>query len=1186
MRRASIILGALALFTSSAFGAITLESGCSASTDQVTTVTCTTGALSVGDAILVDVTYFGGTITSYTDNSSSLTPISGSLATSTQTYGTGNDSVFYLQNAAAGTHTITITFSTATGFPSLVVNGMRGVDTTQAIESFSLTNGASNGTILTASAISTVTANAAIVAFGQVANGSATISAGSGYTISPFTPGINAQSEYAVQATAGSYTPTFGVSGATGSGWEANAIGLKLAPVSGSLTASSSTILQNTTGNVINLTCTGCTWSPGTPGTPTFTVTGSGVAITAQQVLTSTTATVTLSAGIPVGPLAINDPVTGNSAILSIVPFTACTASDAFTGSGPLNTANWTQTTATTNVSALDQISGSAIPATASTQGMAIWKGSSCSPPADQYSQVTLTGAITLPNSTTGPMVRASASGNGYIWNLSSQSIETLNTPLVRTRQVAQNCNASTPVVGSTYMLVARGVWFYAYQDGVLKCKGGDGQYTSGSPGFQVDRTSGGTTDAAGSFSAGSSTLFPPTFSYNTGTYGFSPVVTIASVNNAKICYTLDGSPPTAPLAGTCSGGTTQTYSSALTISTGETLNAITTTFGLTNSPVTSATYAIRTGAAKTWYVDAAIGGTRFSTNQTAGLCDGTVDSAPVGTTPNQHCAFSDARMLWQDGSASDGSTFPGWGWIGAGGDTYIVKGSIADGVTYRVGWATGSNACDSSGCWGMVADATGSGAPPFVSGSPTNHTKFLGGNFASCTAQTARTQLHGGWSVGDVINFTEGVSYVDAACLDITDFSACSSNGVHQCAAGTDDFATLGIIIDNLSTNDTISHVRLHGLKAGIEGSTGDNVTMTDLQILGNSNSGWNADLGNGSTGVGHLNVTNFNISWNGCAEEYPIVDALPYQDCTDANYNGGYGDGWGTTTVQSAPPGWQVHFDQGIASYNTQDGLDALHISGPGSSVIHSRVLAYGNMGQQLKVGGAAATIQNSLINGNCEAMGQGTSWFPGSTGLTGLPTGWNSNLSLFCRAGGTAILVNTTPGDPLVFQNNTVFDSNSIGLEVEYATPDIGSTNTILYDNNICVSFLNVGSGSQSNCIFSSIDGNMFTNPGASWTNNSYWNPKVSCPQTGETHAICTDPKLVDETYHPLDYGNMTPTSSSPLVGAGVFLLSVPLDYNGVVRPNPPSIGALEFAGASQNIILTIGGKVVFSGNVVIR
>ncbi len=189
-----------------------------------------------------------------------------------------------------------------------------------------------------------------------------------------------------------------------------------------------------------------------------------------------------------------------------------------------------------------------------------------------------------------------------------------------------------------------------------------------------------------------------------------------------------------------------------------------------------------------------------------------------------------------------------------------------------------------------------------------------------------------------------------------------------------------------------------------------------------------------------------------------------FPYGDCTDQS-SGGYGDGFGTATTASAAPGWQVHFDQGTASYNTQDGLDALHISGPGSTMTDTRVLAFGNEGQQLKVGGATATIQNSVIVGNCEAMS--------TQAIPGTPAGFGTKLLDPCRAGNTAILINVTPGDPATFQDNTVYDAGAIGLEVEYATNDSGPTNTLKYNNNIFIGFFNAGSQANATPIYSNTD-----------------------------------------------------------------------------------------------------------------
>ncbi len=563
-------------------------------------------------------------------------------------------------------------------------------------------------------------------------------------------------------------------------------------------------------------------------------------------------------------------------------------------------------------------------------------------------------------------------------------------------------------------------------------------------------------------------------------------------------------------------------------------------------------------GPGNTWYVRPD-GGTRYSSNATTGQCDGLGDAPYPGTGTNQHCAFNDVRYLWSDGSYTYGTSMPGWGWVIAGGDTVIIRGSIGTGVSYRVGWNSATSYCDSTGCWGITGSPGASGAPAPPSGTATQHTRILGENYGACTSQSARTQLHGGWGTGAVLTLT-GSSYVDVACLDITDFSncgkdtdtvSCESNGTI-----TQDFANIGIELNNTSTNITLNDIRIHGMAAdGMLGAPGDGFVATDLYILGNADAGWNTDDSSGTTGVGSLLVQNFNISWNGCVEEYPIVDPLPYFSCTDQS-SGGYGDGFGTATVASPAPGWQVHFDNGIASYNTQDGLDALHVSGPGSSMTDTRVLAFGNQGNQLKVGGATATIQNSVIIGNCEAMS--------TQAIPGTPTGFGSKLADACRAGNTGILINVTPGDPGTFQNNTLFEAGAIGLEVEYASGTPDPTDTLLYNNNIFVGFLNAGSNSYPTPIYSNTDLNMLTNSGASWTNNATFGARNNwtCPAAGESKAICTDPGLVDETYHPYGYGNMAPASStSAVVGAGVAVPSITVDYTGAKRPNPPSIGAYE-------------------------
>jgi hypothetical protein len=561
----------------------------------------------------------------------------------------------------------------------------------------------------------------------------------------------------------------------------------------------------------------------------------------------------------------------------------------------------------------------------------------------------------------------------------------------------------------------------------------------------------------------------------------------------------------------------------------------------------------------KTWYVRTD-GGTRYSSNMTSGQCDGQGDMPYPGIGTNQHCAFNDVRWLWQDGSYPTGS-FPSYGWVISGGDTVLIRGSIANGVSWRIGWNNSSGALDPNGLYyGLVGDQYDSFMPLPPSGTASQHTRILGENYASCASQNARTQLHGGWSVYAVLDLT-GASYVDVGCVDITDFSNCGESAdTVSCTDGVNDFALLGIAFSNSSNHITLTDVRVHGLSSdGIYGATGDGFVGTDLAIVGNADAGWNADDGSGTTGVGSFLMQNFEISWNGCVEEYPIVDPVPYFSCTDGG-SGGYGDGFGTATVDSAAPGWQVRFDQGIVSYNTQDGLDGAHVNGPGSTMTATRILAFGNQGQQIKTGGATATIQNSVIVGNCEAMT--------TQAIPGTPSGFGSRLAQPCRANNVAVMLNVSPGNPVTFQGNTLYTAGTIGLEVEYWTSDTGSGNTASYNDNVFVGFLNQANGENPGPIFGTGGLQMLQNPGSSWTNNATLGPRGTCPANGETNAICGDPGLADETYHPYGYGNMSPAAnSSPVIGAGVAVAGLAMDFTGQNRSNPPTIGAYDSPGTGS-------------------
>jgi hypothetical protein len=182
-------------------------------------------------------------------------------------------------------------------------------------------------------------------------------------------------------------------------------------------------------------------------------------------------------------------------------------------------------------------------------------------------------------------------------------------------------------------------------------------------------------------------------------------------------------------------------------------------------------------------------------------------------------------------------------------------------------------------------------------------------------------------------------------------------------------------------------------------------------------------------------------------------------------------------------------------------------------------THALAFGNMGQQIKVGGATATITDSYIVGNCRAM---------SNAIPGTPPRYNARLDLFCRAGDTAVLINVPDAQPAIFQRNVLYSDNHVALEIEYPG-DPTSNAAIRYDDNIFIGFPN-SDGENPSPIYSNTDLKMFTNPGASFSNNVTYHAKSSwrCPSTRlhEVAGSCGDPHLKDETWHAYGYGDDSP------------------------------------------------------------
>jgi hypothetical protein len=552
---------------------------------------------------------------------------------------------------------------------------------------------------------------------------------------------------------------------------------------------------------------------------------------------------------------------------------------------------------------------------------------------------------------------------------------------------------------------------------------------------------------------------------------------------------------------------------------------------------------------ATTWYVRSD-GGTRYSAVKPLGQCNGQANAPYPGSGVNRACAFKDVRYLWADGEHTTTAGFPKWGWVGKGGDTYVIDCPTDCRVGYD-GPNSGNYTNSAGSAVALAGNPYASGSPVPPSGTPSAHTRILGKNWQSCTGDSLKAHLNGGYGVSPVLNLA-GASYVDVACFNITDHSSCTRiTGANTCHTSypLDDYTTIGIQWSNATTNVKLTDVRVHGMAAdGMAGPTGNGVSLERVALVGNPMGGWNLDLGDGTTGTGTLSMDHMSILWSGCAEEYPIVDALPYNYCTD-DQSGGYGDGIGTATVQSNPA-WKISITNSEAAYNTQDGFDLLHVDGNGSAVQIQSSTAYSNMGQQLKIGASSSAINNLLI-GNCNAM---------RNVIPGTPAGYNTHLSHFCRAANTAVALGVSDAVPTRFEHNTVLSDGSTGIDV-FCNGTCTSAASFVYRNNIFYGF-KASSGQYPGLIYNSVNG-LFTNPGTVVTNNLTYHQRYACPDPSlyEKNAICSDPLLVDGTYHPYGDWDLSLSASSPAKGKGVAVSGVTADYMGNPRNNPPAIGAFE-------------------------
>ena len=571
-------------------------------------------------------------------------------------------------------------------------------------------------------------------------------------------------------------------------------------------------------------------------------------------------------------------------------------------------------------------------------------------------------------------------------------------------------------------------------------------------------------------------------------------------------------------------------------------------------------------------------GGTRYTVNASAGQCDGKTDAAYPGTGVNQHCAFNDWRLMYDDLHS-----YGQLNWAMAGGDTVVLYKNAPGGVDqgYRVGFSQGGTSNDPQ-CHGGNGPYTCYN-PPVPSGTALQHTRILGANYNACRDKASMTQINGGYGVNTALNL-QSTSYVDVQCLEITDHSNCSVHGAPMvgpyCSNNypLSDFDSNGIRTD-VNTHDVLlQDLWIHGHpNAGILGPWTGTITATRIDLAGNVMGGWNLDDGSGVKPLNaKLVMTYSTIEWSGCVEQYPMVDAVPYQDCKASSSGGVYGDAMGT------PAGMGMDFvlDHDVFRYNTEDGPDLGHIDtarqdGTLSTLSITNSQSYGNSGQQFKWGQAwsSVTFTDNIVIGNCNRK---------SVAITGAPSTYNQYLQDFCRANGDPLSFNFLQGTQALVAHNTIVGYAGNMLAFKCLDPGSCSSAKLTVTDNI---FRGYGTGGPNGyCGPGTCQSDSQSPIGTIQRRNNLYFGLANCPAnagsgTGAattdsaTGEVCTAPGFVGEpatlvSEATLDGYNVTLAANSAAKAMGIAVAGLTADYVGNTYATPTSSGALE-AGSSYSL-----------------
>lgn len=415
---------------------------------------------------------------------------------------------------------------------------------------------------------------------------------------------------------------------------------------------------------------------------------------------------------------------------------------------------------------------------------------------------------------------------------------------------------------------------------------------------------------------------------------------------------------------------------------------------------------------AATWYVRADGGGLT--------QCDGQHDASYPGKGNNQPCAYS--HPFYVTGVIPNGGgAQPRW----QGGDTLMIGPG-----QYKMGYGAPNTDCAKS----YPYDCHMRSIP---SGTPFAHTKILGQGYdQGCKNPPEFWGTEKAYSILDL----QGASYVDAACLEITDHSSCRQGGsvdVNRCPGEFPfgDWGQNGILaVDSYHVN--LTDVNVHGLAyAGLYTARIGNWTMERVKLNGNGQVGWHGEYNQGnSSNSGDIILRHAQINWNGCAEKYPEkTSPVPGSCCSQGQTC--YTDGIGM-----ADSGGNYLIEDSEVSWNSEDGIDLLHVTkDPTSTIVVRRTRAEGNSGNDLKTGAAHVIIENNVLISGCDYIANNFA-----------APGYDNR----CRAGGEPLAINVQTGSQQRIYHNTIIqtvpDKNASIVDKE-GGPDCDGSEVVDMQNN---------------------------------------------------------------------------------------------------------------------------------------